>query len=337
MAGRFRNELSPGEKRLLADYRDESSRLQQQAMATFDPAEKGEDSPRARWIFKEGDYERDDGLRRDLLNRYFSEKFRQFHATVAQSDADFLEQSHINERAALAGKGLTEWQKMTPAERRRETTYLLEVGALLALFVLRETRRFGVRAGDPPVIAAGFRRYKLGMRAGVVANYRSWVETTTTITERINDWGQVLSRSEQSSSTHHEAFDLVGAEGSTPVHVTGAGLRANNGDALSAMSAARRGRKQGQWILLRNHTQNDRLDHAGRHAGQHAFHVGLDLHPRAAAGAAHRRGYPEDHDGHCAGGVAGNARLRDGLRVAAADDHRLRDRAFAARGALPQA
>ncbi len=256
---RLRNELSAGEKRLIASYRVEATRLQQQAVATFNPAETGTESPRALWFFKEGDYERDAGIRSALLNKYFSEKFRQFYASIAQSDADMLEQSHIGERAALAGRGLSQWQRLSPQQRRADTRFFLEIGAILALFLIRESRRFGVREGEPPTIVAGFRRYQLTMRAGVVANYQRWVETTTTITERINHLGHVLSRSESSSSSVHESFDIVGADGSTPVHVVGAGLNASNGDAVSGLSAARRLRKQGQWVLFRNHTQGIRV------------------------------------------------------------------------------
>ncbi len=258
---RFHNDYAPGERKLLDDYAAASGRLQKQAFATFDPKQDTMDSPRAKWVGGLNAYQNSDELRDDLLKRYFSPGFHKLYLDTMGADAANLQALRENERQRIAAQDPnykpSAWSQMSPLERQATVQICAIFGVLLLLLLARELMPFDV-TGEPPYIRAGLRRYALAARSGTISNYRVWTETTTTITERIDQWGRVWSRTSQSSSSHHEAFDLVTANGSLPVHVTGAELRAANGDSISGLIASRRLRKEGEWVLFRNHTRAER-------------------------------------------------------------------------------
>ena len=259
MADRWTSQtLTDEEKALMRGYGDEAARLQAEAVAGFDPAQTGESSPRAKWFFASGRYERDPATVSRLLQRYFSPGFQQqYRQTVAGSDARLWEFQR-DQRIALAGGKATTWDGMTRSEQESAQAFAVAVGFVLVLLLLRELLPFGVTGRSPPTLRAGYVGYRLKPLTGTVRDYRAWTESRWTVTERRNPYGGIESRSESVTTTSHETFSLDHADGTENAHFVNEKVGAAEGDRLTLVGGKRRLRRKTFWLAGVNHTQGER-------------------------------------------------------------------------------
>lgn len=247
----------PDEKRLLELYGARYFGLQDEAKALTGPPDGTSDSPWAKWLAQQGRYERDARLRAETLSRYLSaDTLALLKVTIANTDARVRESKREIERGL--GREVGFWDAMEPDEQAAAAGFLLVVVLLFGLIMIRELRRFGLRAGDPFVLQAGFGCYSLQHATGTVHDYARWVDTTKTTTTTTYQSGQQTTSVSYSSVTH-EAFKLRWDGGERAVHVINSDLDVSNGSHVTAVWGLRGRRKEGEYFIFFDRSLQRRL------------------------------------------------------------------------------
>lgn len=249
---------------LIDGYARAIGELRAAGLATFAPGPASINSPGSRWLASVQRHETSAELHDEVMRRYFTPAFQARYQAAAGA---FAERSAAGRRSIdqglrdLSGEtGDTTWNGMS----EQEQTSAIAFGALMILLLLlggaRELLPFDVVPGaSGAVLRFGLGRARLLTATGVVSNLRTTDHTTSTLWERRNTSGFIISRYWTSSTIRHEHFDLVGSQETRAVHtwhatdgVSSSGeFTAVVGQTLTAVWAARRFRKGGKYVLFR--------------------------------------------------------------------------------------
>lgn len=240
MAGQRRwHQLTPDETRLRDTYSGEGFRIKEQALVGLRSTATGINSPRLDWLDAQGDYERDPRVRAELLNRYFSPTFLgQPGVKIADMDSRVAaSQAQIREDFGIR----PEFFESIDAEvLLGGAMLLLLLLDLIALFLFRETRTFGLSRSDPTQLCAGFKRRSLRWIRGTVTNYNGrWVYSTTS-SQKYNETSGRWENSSSTSRTYVEQFELVEGESRQAIYVENSWIEIPEGNLASAV----------KWCLL---------------------------------------------------------------------------------------
>jgi hypothetical protein len=247
----------PDEKRLMDLYSTRYFALQDEARALTGPPDGTSDSPWAKWLAQQGRYERDDRLRAETVARYLSPAtLSRLNIAIADMDARVRESKREFTRGS--GREVSTWDAMEPDEQASAAGFAVILALLFGLIMLRELRKFGLKAGEPFVLRAGFGRYQLRHATGLVHDYAKWVDTTKTTTTTTYNTGQ-QSTSVSYSSVTHEAFKLRWDDGEKYVHVLNADLDVSNGSHVTAVWGLRGKKTEGDYFIFFDRSRNLRL------------------------------------------------------------------------------
>lgn len=161
------------ESRLRQSYNVAMGAIDRPVMASFDAAETarlGAQSPRARWVALCSLYEHDQGLRDELLSRFFSPDFRRRFAR-AIADGHRVQLHSAAELAQNDPKAAPQW--LIDAPWYKGPAYALAgvtvVSALWWLWgIVGELGRFSIYNPDTRALRVGRRRYRLSAVTGIV-------------------------------------------------------------------------------------------------------------------------------------------------------------------------
>lgn len=254
MAGgrRYQNQLTPDEIRIRDAYGEEGFRLKNETLATLESTATGVNSPKAKWLDDQWDYENDPKQKRLILARYFSDDFlRQLGAEisamdrkVAQSQAQMREDRGIRE---------TSWEGMSAEEKTGVTLFVLFCFGLIALWLHRESRTFGLSPKNPLELRSGYRKFDLHTFTGTVSRYKSGKSSeTTSTTTRYSDGSQETRHS--SKSYFWEAFDLVDGNQVIPLFIYDSHTGLADGHQATSLQAMKKKKDKGHYIAFIDHT-----------------------------------------------------------------------------------
>jgi hypothetical protein len=124
---------------------------------------------------------------------------------------------------------------------------------LLALGLAREIRPFGLVVSDPFTIRSGWTSYKVYSSTGTVLSPTKSRVVTTHVS---GGGGQPVSTS--TSTSIHDQFFIRESDGrERAIQLTNMNLALREGHLVSAVWCIRKGKKNGDYFLFRNHSTRD--------------------------------------------------------------------------------
>lgn len=277
---------------LAAEYRTTAERLYETEKAGYPSDCQNDNCDRYKLARCAYEYTMSAELRREILSRYFSPGWQQQYGPVLARNAGTLWRDALDlpqdQRSAVDFSGNADctdtsivgrwWEASTAAlglgdirqqtvldqlpENERSVAYKAYAGLLLlTLFgFARELRPFRLSPDDPFRLHAGYSHYILHTATGMV------LSPTKDIEKEITVHGDGRGRVHSTSHTViHDQFFIRNAQShETEVKLRNVDLALRAGHDFSAVWAIKRGKKFGNYFLLRNHTTNraDFLDHA---------------------------------------------------------------------------
>lgn len=267
----FRNATSAEEKALVARYGQAASSIQKALIESL-PADQraGPNSLRTQWYARTWDYQHDPGFNQALLERFFSPGFRQAlaEAEAAERGSAARGKTMLEDRPpAGAVPARTQaspdtWSEaaaaVPPAWRWlfHPWIWLAAFGALFAWGLVRGLP-FRLVDGDPMVLRAGGKRWKLHHFAGIVTDVQRWgearqVPTSQTVTH--HDGSQTTIHSSQVSVTNRAQVMVRNAAGRTDdIQLQDLSLAVAAGQGFAAIWALRGRKNTGPYVVLHNY------------------------------------------------------------------------------------
>jgi hypothetical protein len=243
----FGNQLTPDEKRIIADYNTARAAIAR-------PIEAGlTQGDRPKWFGDVTVLELSDDYRDELLGKFFSERWASDYLEVTFNARQNLRRS-IDARQGSGASSIA--FELSPAVRNRLQLEFAVAALLLVFAIWRERQTFGPDPGNPLLLRAGWRRYALSTITGAVVNYSEETRRFRKVTDR-----DVLETTDTTVS-----FLLQGDDGGSvkieDQRITSLG--AKDARKMSAILAIRVGKKFGPCVVLLNHDNNS--GHTFEHA-----------------------------------------------------------------------
>lgn len=277
---------------LAAEYRTTAERLNEAEKASYPSDCQNDNCDHYKLARCAQEYTMSTELRREILSRYFSPAWQQKYGPLLarhagtlwkdalelpqgqQSAVDFSGSVNCADTSIVArwwevstaalGLGDIQQQSLLDqlSENERSTAYKVYAGLLFLTLLgfARELRPFRLNPDDPFRLNAGYSYYTLNTATGMV------LSPTKAMQEHVSVHGD--GRGGVHSTSHtviHDQFFIRNAQHyETDVKLRNVDLALREGHDFSAVWAIKRGRKSGNYFLLRNHTTNrtDFLDHA---------------------------------------------------------------------------
>ena len=204
---------------------------------------------------RSGALQADPSFTRPLLKRYFSrDALREIEPYVSSFERlarvraeQALVQSSPTRASAAIGEPL--------ATVLRTSLYAVAglSGALFLVGLFGELKVVRIVWAPKSMLLAGFRKYGIHTVTGVVRSPTKALETVTRVS------GNEYNVSSSSTTHVHDQFFIAHSGGEMPVQLIDFNLPLRDGHLFSAVWAIRRGRERGPFILLHNHTTNQRI------------------------------------------------------------------------------
>lgn len=235
----FGNQLTPDEKRIIADYNTARAAIAGPIEAALTQGD------RPKWFGDVAVLEASDEYRDELLGTFFSERWASDYLGVTFRARQNLRRS-VDAREGNGASSIA--FELAPAVRNRLRLEFAVAALLLAFAIWRERQTFGPDPGNPLLWRAGWRRYALLTITGGAINYSEETRRFRKVTDR-----DVLETTDTTVS-----FLLQGDDGGSvkieDQRITSLG--AKNARKMSAVLATSVGKKFGPCIVLLNHDNN---------------------------------------------------------------------------------
>jgi hypothetical protein len=247
---------TPDEERVRNEYNAAARDVHSEALATFSTANPDNrwnpwaKSPRDQWRAQQGGYERDPTFRAAAYDRYIPAEVR---PVLDAAYADSQERFYGGVASSDSSSDASPYDQLGAVGQA--AVQLVYYGLLLwlVLIVVRELMPFGSRRGNPLLVAAGFRLYRLHWATGTVTDYQSWTETVKRTTTEDDPYGNTRTTFFQ-RTYFHETFTLTSSRSQHHVHVSDAKIYPTIGHVFTAVWAIRRWRKAGHYVLFFDRT-----------------------------------------------------------------------------------
>jgi hypothetical protein len=172
----YRNKLTTDEQRLMTSYGEARGTISLRVESTLTQNDRED------WFIARGSFETSDDYRAEVLATFFSKAWADAYLKRAFAD----NQQMRRETEARYGPGWSGIEFKLPAAVRNSLLVQLAIAALLLAFAAwRESRPFGIDAGDLNLLRAGlWGRYRIGTLTGKAVDvHQRAYETKTTSTD----------------------------------------------------------------------------------------------------------------------------------------------------------